>query len=67
MDWKTLILDLCRSGMTQAEIGQAIGLSQPAISDVVRGRTTTVQWEVGNALIALHKTRCTAPDHPKAA
>ncbi|MCK2097542.1 helix-turn-helix domain-containing protein [Thauera aromatica] len=55
MDWKSLILDLCRSGLTQAEIGQAIGLSQPAVSDLVRGRTNTMQWDAGDALIALHR------------
>lgn len=54
LDPKARILDLCQAGLTQTEIGQAIGLSQPAVSDLVRGRTTTVQWEVGQALLALH-------------
>jgi len=68
MDWKTLLLDLCAAGLTQAEIGLAIGLSQPAVSDLVRGRTATVSWEVGNALIALHAKRCTpAVEHHEAA
>lgn len=68
MDWKTLILDLCRAGLTQAEIGRAIGLSQPAVSDLVRGRTTTIQWEAGDALIALHARRCGAgTEHHEAA
>lgn len=58
MDWKKLILDLSRTGMTQTEIGREIGFSQAAVSDLVRGRTTTVQWEVGNALLALHAQRC---------
>lgn len=60
MNWKTLLLDLRRAGLTQAEIGQAIGLSQPAVSDLVRGRTSTMQWEAGDALIALHAQRCAA-------
>ncbi|AMO36633.1 helix-turn-helix domain-containing protein [Thauera humireducens] len=62
LDPKARILDLCQAGMTQTEIGQAIGLSQPAVSDLVRGRTTTVQWEVGQALIALHAkhVRCSS-------
>ncbi len=57
MNWKTLLLDLRRAGLTQAEIGQAIGLSQPAVSDLVRGRTSTLQWAAGDALIALHAQR----------
>lgn len=61
MDWKTLILDLRRAGVTQAEIGRAIGLSQPAVSDLARGRTTTMQWEAGEALIRLHDQRGTTP------
>lgn len=66
MNWKTLLLDLRRAGLTQAEIGQAIGLSQPAVSDLVRGRTSTMQWEAGDALIALHAQRCGAVDHEAA-
>lgn len=66
MNWKDLIIDLRRAGLTQAEIGQAIGVSQVAVSDLHRGRTTTVRWEVGDALIKLHGQR-TAPNHREVA
>ena len=46
--------------MTQKEIGEAAGLSQPAVSDLVRGRTASPVWEVGEALRHLHAERCSA-------
>lgn len=59
MDWKTLISELAAAGVTQIEIGKEIGLSQPAISDLARGRTTRIEWQAGEKLIALHRERCT--------
>ena len=60
MDWKSLIADLAQLGMTQKEIGAAVGLSQPAVSDLARGRTPSPVWEVGEALRRLHAARCAA-------
>lgn len=57
MDWKTLITDLQASGLTQLEIGKQIGLSQPSVVDVIRGRTKDLKWSVGQALIAMHKAK----------
>lgn len=57
MDWKSLISDLKGAGVTQQEIGAAVGLSQPAVSDLARGRTHEVSWGVGQKLIALHEER----------
>lgn len=73
MDWKKLIGDLVSTGVTQIEIGKAIGLSQPAISDLLRGRTSRVEWAVGESLIDLHRIKVggvsnTAPEsHQEAA
>ena len=58
MDWKSLINALMRSGLTQKEIGVAVGLSQAAVSDLARGRTSSPVWEVGEALRRLHVERC---------
>lgn len=58
MNWKQVLDDLAAAGMTQMEISKAVGLSQPAISDLARGRTARVEWSVGEALRRLHVTRC---------
>ena len=55
MNWKTLIQDLLNTGRTQAEIAAKIGISQPAIVDLLQSKTKSVRWEVGNELIKLHK------------
>jgi len=60
MDWKALITDLMNTGLSQATIGQHLGMSQAWVSDLVRGRTSTMHWEVGEKLIALHKRRMKA-------
>lgn len=56
MDWKTLISEAREHGMTQKEIGDAIGLSQPSIVDVLNGNTKELKWGNGQRLIALHKS-----------
>ena len=55
MDWNKLIHDLNKSGMSQKEIAEAVGTSQPIISDLSRGLQKTVLYETGAKLVALHK------------
>jgi predicted XRE-type DNA-binding protein len=62
MDWKTLITDLQAAGLTQLEIGKQIGLSQPSVVDVIRGRTKDLKWSIGQALISLHAKKVGAGD-----
>ncbi len=61
MDWKLLISSLMAAGVSQKEIGCEIGLSQAAVSDLYRGRTSRVEWSAGQRLIALHSKRSGAP------
>lgn len=58
MNWSNFIKDLIASGMTQAAIGKEIGLSQPSIVDLLNGKTKSVKWDVGQAIIKLHKKHC---------
>lgn len=57
MDWKVLIADLLKSGMTQTEIGAAIGVSQGRIVQVAKGGAT-FRYETGKRLVDLHSQRC---------
>lgn len=70
MDWKKLISELLESGMTQTSIGEHIGVTQGAISQVLSERARSrrgFKWETGQKLIALHKTRTSAAKEPAAA
>lgn len=66
MDWKKLISELMASGMKQGEIGEAVGLSQAAISELATGQTKDARWRAGERLRALHRRRIrsTAPKAP---
>jgi hypothetical protein len=55
MNWIKLITELMDCKIRQATISREIGLSQPAIVDLLKSKTLTVKWEVGDKLIKLHK------------
>lgn len=55
MDWATLVSDIQNTGMTQAEIGRALGnKSQAWVADVLSGRYGDLKWADGQALRRLH-------------
>lgn len=63
MNWKALIEDLLKTGMTQNEIAVLVGCRQGYVSDVLNGRRgKSLSYEIGSRLIALHADRA-----PKAA
>ncbi len=64
MDWKNIIVELQATGMSQVEIGKAVGRSQPWIADIVRGRTGELKWVDGERLRLLHAERCNVPGEP---
>ena len=56
MNWKQLIADIRSRGATLAEIAKTCGFASPGhVHDVANGRQPGVMWEVGDALIKLHK------------
>lgn len=55
MDWQKIVIDLVSLGMTQAEIAEKIGVSQPTISDLKNGNIKEPLHSKGCALIGLHK------------
>lgn len=58
MDWKTLILELQESGLTQYEIAQACDTGQSHISGLARGARRSPGWELGERIRKLHAERC---------
>jgi hypothetical protein len=58
MNWQKLITDIQRSGMTQAQIGAAVGRTQGWVAGIMSVSIKTVRWEDGQKLIQLHAERC---------
>ena len=60
MDWKTLILELQESGLSQVEIGARMDKSQAWVSAAACGKYDDLKWRDGQALIALrNEVLCT--------
>lgn len=53
INYQQLAKTLLQTGLTTAELGRRIGLSQPAVSRLAAGLTGTVSAEVGVRLIVL--------------
>jgi transcriptional regulator with XRE-family HTH domain len=54
-NWQKILGDLIGSGMTQSSIAARLSVTQGTVSNLVTGRTKTVAWSIGQALLALHK------------
>lgn len=67
MNWKNIIGDLVRSGLTQKQLAEKAGLPQSSVSELIKGTQKTVKWEVGETLIALHRVHCQSPAAKKEA
>lgn len=52
-----MIRDLQAAGMSQAAIGDAIGKSQPWVSDFATGACKRMKWEDAEALRQLYEAR----------
>jgi transcriptional regulator with XRE-family HTH domain len=58
MDWKALIDELTKAGLTQAQIADECGVkSQSTVSDLARGATKSPTYDFGKRLIELHRER----------
>jgi hypothetical protein len=60
MDWKSLITDLCASGMTQKQIADACNTGQSHISSLANGHRKEPGYTLGDRLKKLHDQRCKA-------
>lgn len=58
--WASRIRDLQDSGLTQREIGEAIGLATSTVSDIANERTGAPGGEAAIKLHALHIERCSS-------
>ena len=57
MDWKRLIDELVKKGESQSSISRRISVSQAQVCRL-HNNLTKPRWEVGVALINLHRELC---------
>jgi predicted transcriptional regulator len=57
MNFQQLVTDLNEAGMSEADIGSSIGLSQAQVHRLKTGESKQPKWESGQKLVALHKSR----------
>lgn len=69
MDWQRLVQEIQATGLSQAQVGAAIGRSQAWVADVLSGRYDDLKWRDGEALRRLHAEKVSAgevvPAHPE--
>lgn len=57
MDWNKLISELEAGGLTQTEIAERCGCSQPYVSQLKAGLRASPAFDIGSALTALHEAQ----------
>ena len=66
MDWKSIIAAITAKGMTQSQLGVALGRPQSWVSAVACGKISSIRWEDGQTLLRLHR-EISGPDPEKEA
>ena len=56
--WSDRISDLRATGMSLAEIGEAVGLSVSSVCDIEKRRTLSPRGEAALKLHSLHSRKC---------
>lgn len=62
MNWAALVADLLAVGWTQARIAKEVGLSQPTVSALARGKQKTITYEAGAKLLEARARALAAPE-----
>jgi hypothetical protein len=56
MDWKNIVADLRKRNLTLEQIKDGAGFaSRGHVHDIAAGKQRSVKWEIGDALLKLHK------------
>jgi len=61
MDWNKIVTEIKDTGMTQAQVAEAIDVASGTLSELCSGKITEPKWSKGDALLALHRDRCLSP------
>jgi len=55
VDWKKLLAELREKGWTQKRVADHLGVSQAFVSDLSRGKTTNISYDLGRGIEHLHE------------
>lgn len=58
VNFQTIISDLQKAGLSQAEIAEKIGVKQPTVCSLSKGATKEPRFFAGDTLISLHREIC---------
>ena len=59
MDWNKIVAEIKETGLTQAQIADAIGVSAGTLSEICSGKVSEPKWSRGDAILAIHAERVT--------
>lgn len=60
MNWTRLLKELQAAGVTQTQVAEKANLkSSSPVSDLANGKTKNPSWPLGQAVLELHRSRCT--------
>jgi transcriptional regulator with XRE-family HTH domain len=59
VDWNKIVAEIKETGLTQAQIADAIGVSAGTLSEICSGKVSEPKWSRGDALLAIHAERVT--------
>ena len=59
-DFKRIIIDLVSVGWNERALGRKFGVTQPTISQLKTGKTKQPKYDLGAALVRLHKEEMTS-------
>lgn len=62
MNWKSIVQELCSSGLTQAQIASEVGVKQSTIAGILSGAQKDMRWGNGERLRGLHARRILHPE-----
>lgn len=58
MDWNKIVEEIKRTGITQGQIAESIGVAEGTLSELCNGKISEPKWSKGDALLSLHRARC---------
>lgn len=54
-DWAGLLREMVATGMSQAQVANAVRLSQPSVSDLINGHVKATEYTRGLRILFAHK------------
>jgi hypothetical protein len=66
MDFRQIVTEIYATGLNDSEIAKIVRSTQPTITRLRNGVARKTSYELGTALVNLHRIRCLNGGEPKA-